>query len=267
MDIKLNSFIDRCLSISVDMDIGLDKPVVISVSTDELESNTRVVLSFTEPYGLKLPLNVVWIVSDPNHLDFRKILKRESKNASNNSVHSWVEVTSLSDVFEPAQFWSQEDLSYMESSISDMLDHLILKADTDVHGSSAFTIKEIRRIQSSFGSAYSNLNQTVVYNDARIRDLESRNSKILEDLASSIQRVEKLEKSVSGSGKSYTHVAVEASRNWNIKHNLKSKNLICQIYEGVRDSVLPSSIEFISINSCLITFAVPQAGRAVLIES
>ena len=286
MGAKLVTFVDRCLGIATERGLASDKPIVLVVKAPTTGEATRIVVSYSEPHDLILPLNVTWIMADSVHADYKKAFKRSSKDAAGGFVHTWGEISTYDEVFIPVQFWDGTDLPQVESTVSEMTTHMAEDVpNDDVHGGKTYTDGKIQQIQTGFGSAFSNMNQRVVFNDQRIRDLETARdthsetiatlelSKISQDEAITAlqQRVTVLEQSGgggSGSGvNSYTHVATEADTSWIINHNFGTKNLVCQIFDENYNQVLPSGMQAINDNTWVIFFDVDQAGRAILIST
>lgn len=287
MGLKLDTFVDRCLGIATERGLSSSKPIVLVVKAPNTGEETRIVVSYSEPYDLILPLNVSWINGDVASPDYKKTFKRTSKTAAGGFTHSWTQISNYDDVFTPPQYWDGTDLPVVESTLSDMNSHMAeTTADDDVHGSRAYIDSEVNQLTSSFGSAYANMNQRVVYNDQRIRALETAKNTHSETLAtleagqiSQNEEIEQLKNRVfvleesggsSGGGSgavSYTHVVVDAALTWTIPHNMDTKNLICQVYDEQFNLVLPAGTSKVDDNTWVVSFAVPQSGRAVLIST
>ena len=188
--------------------------------------------------------------------------------------------------FIPDQYWSDGDLPQVESTVSEMTEHLDKTvAGSDVHGGKSYTDQSINSVRTSFGSAYANMNQRVVYNDQRIRalelgltthaetiaTLELSNLGLTESVDSLRRRVVVLEQGGNtgsdGGIKSYTQVIPDASTTWIVEHGFGTKNLVCQIYDENYNPVLPSGMEAVDEDNWAIFFDVDQAGRAVLIST
>lgn len=63
----------------------------------------------------------------------------------------------------------------------------------------------------------------------------------------------------------YVHDEPQAASVWHIEHDLATSSCIVQIMNGENFSIEPDSVEFL-YNHCVISFAEPQAGRAVLVH-
>jgi len=286
MDEKLVTFVDRCLSIAAERELAYDKPIIIVVKAPTTGETTRIVIAHSEPHGLVLPLNVTWVVSDSDDLAYKKVFKRSSKSTEVPFENTWSELTTYEEVFTPFQYYADEDLPEVDYIVGEVADHLDKTSDDDVHGSTSYTNGRISVLQGSFGAVYQNLNQRIVYNDQRIRELESVSSEGLSETILALElgglerdailtdltdRIVDIENGSSGGGStgynSYTKIVSDADTSWVIDHNFGTKGLICQIYDEDFNPVLPSSMQAISDNRLIVLFDVDQAGRAVLIST
>jgi hypothetical protein len=105
----LTEFVDSKLAIALDYR-GLSKynPVEIVV---EGNGHTFVVLvSHLEPDTLTVPYNVSWIMSDPEHPDYKVLMRRvDAENYDGNGYRgSWAVLSTVETIFEEPQFFKKD---------------------------------------------------------------------------------------------------------------------------------------------------------------
>lgn len=128
MELRLQNFIKNCEEIAGLRDLDENNPIKIPITHPNLGLINVVVCSILEPETLVLPINVVWINLNPRSMDYRKALKRTSKQSSTNYSHTWTVLDKFSDVFD-RQYYSSEDLELIadQSAIAGL-------ASDSVHG-------------------------------------------------------------------------------------------------------------------------------------
>lgn len=65
----------------------------------------------------------------------------------------------------------------------------------------------------------------------------------------------------------YEHVQTEPATTWTIKHGLKDHPIADAyvIYEGDLQRIIPSAITYVDLDTCILTFSVPQSGFATVV--
>lgn len=109
MSVKLNQLIDRCIEIAQSKGLSSEYPIVVKIKEPTLPQETFIVVSYDEPHELILPLNVTWIDADPQSVDYFSAFKRVSKIPDGGFHNSWDQITSYNEIFEPPQYWAEED--------------------------------------------------------------------------------------------------------------------------------------------------------------
>ena len=125
MEHRLQTFIKNCESIAGLRDLDEKNPVKIPITHPNLGTINVIVCSILEPETLVLPLNVVWINLNPKSVDYRRALKRISKNVSARYTHTWQVLDYFDDVFDN-QYYDASDLDL----ISDQSNIAGLASDT-----------------------------------------------------------------------------------------------------------------------------------------
>lgn len=101
--ITLAKFIDRCLLLADKRNNAPENPVTLLIESDV--GKLYVAVSMLEPHTATLPLNVLWINSDPTHADYKKALRRTSTLPYVPYRNTWEEITEYEEFSSVAQFW------------------------------------------------------------------------------------------------------------------------------------------------------------------
>lgn len=89
--------------------LALYNPVVFRIPLSSLSlEQVLIVFAFREPDYRSYPFNVIWIPSDPDLPDYKKVLRRSGK-ASGVYRDTWTELEELAQLIDEAQFY---DLSF-----------------------------------------------------------------------------------------------------------------------------------------------------------
>lgn len=113
MDQDLIDFIEQLYALADTRNLALYNPVTCRLP---LVNNTSiiVVFSFKEPDYRSYPFNVVWVPSDPESEDYKKVLRRQLKVSADGYNDTWVALTTLASVTAEAQFWdSSSDNTFL----------------------------------------------------------------------------------------------------------------------------------------------------------
>ena len=76
---QLESYASALMSLATIQGLSSTNPVMYKVVTG---SDKTILVSYSEPVGLVLPLNVLWLVADPASTNYSKVLRRTSKTAA-----------------------------------------------------------------------------------------------------------------------------------------------------------------------------------------
>ena len=100
-ELRLDQLIDDLEGLSNLQNMDALNPIVVRLSHPTNRTVIAIACSQKEPSTLILPLNVTWIDFDPLSLNYRKALKRVSKDvdAKNGRDHTWVLIERYADVF------------------------------------------------------------------------------------------------------------------------------------------------------------------------
>lgn len=113
-ELRLDQLIDDLESISNLQNMDPLNPIVVRLSHPTNRTVTVVACAQKEPSLLILPLNVTWIDFDPLSANYRKALRRVSKNedAVHGRDHTWEIIENYSDVFV-TQYYDAEDTAQL----------------------------------------------------------------------------------------------------------------------------------------------------------
>jgi len=100
----LQGFIDRLWAVADKRNHAFENPITIMINVGQNDL-FYVVVAYHEPNHVTLPLNVTWIVTDPNNPSFGKALRRASALPFNGFRNTWAELRTYSDFTDEPQFW------------------------------------------------------------------------------------------------------------------------------------------------------------------
>lgn len=267
------------------------EPVMVALNNEDTGyKNLRFVVSHTEPHDVTTPLNVMWVVVDPNSADFGKVLRRSSRSNSGTYLHAWSEVLNEEN-FYVNQIWDLPEPEHQE-----LYDHAVLIGNP--HYSSAADVKAIdeaggqltgplktrpleqgeeygndevfprsflefslgplRYLTSSLQMFFGNLNSQITSVRNRTTVVENRLGEVETGMTSMEETL------LNSAAKGFAHVQETPALSWNIPHNLNTSNIIVQVFEG-NTIVWPADIIISDENNVEVTFAVEVAGGAKII--
>lgn len=282
---------DRVFEAAEKRGLSMTKPVIVALNNESTKyKEVRFVVSHKEPIDITSPLNVMWVVSDPASPDFKKVMRRSSRSNSGSYAHAWSEVLREADLFvsqvwdlpEPVNQPFYDHISLIGNP------HQMVASDIDAVAKSGgkltgpletrvlpsgeqpamsevvprsfleSNLVPLRSITSSLQMFFSNLNNQVGSIRNRTTGVEGRMTTIEEEM-----KTLKTEAGESAS-KGFVHEQVEPASVWIIVHNLETKDIQVQVFEG-NDLVWPASITNEDENTVRIRFAVPIIGSARII--
>jgi len=279
---------ERVLSAAEARGHSASLPVIVALSNQNTNyNNVRFVVSQNEPHDVTSPLNVMWIVTDPNSADFGKVLRRSSRSNSGTYLHAW------SEVLEESNFYVNQVWDLPEPEHQELYDHIALignphsttaedmevlplsggqltgalktrtleageeYADDEAFPRSflEFSLGPLRYLTSSLQMFFGNLNN-------QIRSVRNRTT-VVEGRLDTVQTgMTTLEETLLNSAaKGFAYVQETPTSEWNIAHNLNTYNIIVQVFEG-NTIVWPADIIVQDENNVKVTFAIDVAGGA-----
>lgn len=113
-ELKLDQLISDLESIANIRNLDVLNPIVMSLSHPTNKLVTKIVCAQKEPSTLVLPLNVTWIDLNPQSPNYRKALRRKSKDAdvSTGRDQTWEIIETYADVFV-TQYYDDEDAAQL----------------------------------------------------------------------------------------------------------------------------------------------------------
>lgn len=292
MGLQLQEFVDKCIDIAAGRGLASDYPVKLRVTEPASSTETIVVVSYSEPHYLILPLNVTWIDGNPASDDYKIPFKRTSKNSSGGLQHTWEELTTYAEIFEPSQYYAPEDnpepvygSAELESIIDELTSSKLDKTGGTLTGPLATrTLATGENYQQTevvpLSYLTSRLNQQTQGFYTIIMSLMRRVSAVETLAGNNKYRLDNLDigdGSDGGSGGntgsgvvSFIHEQTEASDTWTIEHNFGTDNILYAIYDEEKDQVFPvktSIVQNTSNNTSVILFSEDVAGKAILVKA
>lgn len=258
MDPTLINFVDLCLGIAVVRELDASNDINIKIANpDGSTGEYLIVCSFDEPTGV-LPLNVLWIDSDPTSDDYKQMYKRTSKTSQGGYNNTWAEIDNIVNAFNDSQYYDSGDLPTVESAVSDMENHLLNQLpDFDPHGIKAFVASEVKTSENDIFSFMIYVNQKVDNNKRAIDEL-------IKAKDTHHERITVLENK-SGLPK-FKHVQQEPATSWTIEHNLDSSDLIVKYIDAEGEIILPDTELHFEGNILHVSFAqIAVSGRALIL--
>lgn len=109
-ELRLEKLIQDVESITNIQNLDPLNPIVVRLSHPTNRTVSAIVAAIREPFTLILPLNVTWIDMNPMSRNYRKALRRVSKeeNVSAGTQHTWEIVERYDDVFV-TQYYDAHD--------------------------------------------------------------------------------------------------------------------------------------------------------------
>ena len=113
-ELRLEQLIDDLESVANLQNLDPLNPIVIRVSHPTNRTVTVIACAQKEPSTLVLPLNVTWIDYNPLSVNYRKALRRISKDTDtlNSRDHTWQIIENYNDVFV-TQYYDDEDTALL----------------------------------------------------------------------------------------------------------------------------------------------------------
>lgn len=298
MDPLLLEFINQCYAKALANGLNDGLPTVIDYSDSE-DLPVKIVVSFTEPTELLLPLNVIWIVADENNGDdYLSALIRTSKQTSANYAHSWAKAVSINEINGISQYYEGTDKFRYEAyqTLQNLQDvpnpfpnkYLSLTGNQSLTG--PVFLRELSNSQS-YGLTEAIPRKTLVdaLNNqtqgfyAILIGLNNRMNTAEQRLNNHQQRIEALELGTGGGNggaqlngaRFYIHMQGTADTEWIINHQLNTRNIIVQVWKDdspnpeVPEQVTQSEVmveekTIFDENFIVVRFSVPTTGRVVI---
>jgi hypothetical protein len=241
---QLESYASALLSLATVQGVSSTNPMLYKVVTG---SDKSIIVSYAEPVGLTLPLNVLWLIADPASSSYQKILRRTSKLTTAPYTYSWSLVTDYDDAMTTAQYFDSSDtpepvvISLSGGQLTGALKprtaspylatEIIPASDVD---------RRVGLAKTMLLGMYNNLNTREVYDDKRIRNL----SLSVANLQSSA---------------AYIHVQDASSADWVISHGLNTTTPEVAIWIN-GELVQADTVSTVDANTLAIYFSVAVAG-------
>lgn len=207
---------------------------------------------YKEPDGYVLPLNVLWVDSDPSSGSYRKMRQRQSKTPASGFKNTWLVVTTMAAV-QAVQYWAPEDIPnpVIISGLGGTLDERIYTSiDTTRFKPMEFVPRYYLddRLATYFATM-----------GLRVQNLETDVQQNTEDIEALKQGLQPQESKV------LLFKQDQESMTWNLVHNFGPGFgvAVCTTLEG--QYVWPETAKASADGkSFVLQFLVPVAGQAVL---
>lgn len=216
-----------------------------------------VVVSNSEPTGLVLPLNILWV-----HLDSGTpvLWRRVSKEAGSGTQHTWAPETDYNAIFNTENVWAPEDQPLHADNLLEggqLTGPLYPVAKTDYEEAETPPVSWVRKfvngVRNSLMSMYQNMNNRVLFDDQRIRALQLKADETL-------ARVQVIEN--SGANSQHLHTQEMESGIWVVDHGFTEHAVIIQVTDSNGDNVWPDRVEKVG-DTHVVYFLLPQSGYAL----
>lgn len=115
MEKKVADFIDSAEHLCDIRNLAAENPIILRLSFTSLSAVTVIFCALEEPKDTHiLPLNVLWINFNPVATNYRRVLRRVSKDVdeSKGTHYTWALVTKYADLFK-AQYYDEADLEIL----------------------------------------------------------------------------------------------------------------------------------------------------------
>lgn len=116
MEKKLQTLIENFDKLVDIQNLDELNPIKVTLTHPTLNTSSVFVCSYTEPYRLTLPLNVVWLDFNPMSINYRKALIRVSKDAdaTTGRTHTWSVIETYDEAFA-TQYYDTEDTAKLST--------------------------------------------------------------------------------------------------------------------------------------------------------
>lgn len=99
MELRLEQLISSFETVSNIRNLQPNNPIVMRLSHPTNATVHVIVCAYGEPYQQVLPLNVTWFDFNPQSVNYRKALRRESKELSSAFQHTWKVIDTYDEIF------------------------------------------------------------------------------------------------------------------------------------------------------------------------
>lgn len=251
----VSSYAQALYNLALEQGLSASNPCVYQVRAG---TDKYVVVATAEPTTLVLPMNVLW-VKDAMHM-----MRRVSKTPSSGQAYTWEDVTDYDSIFNTVQTWAPEDapipviVSQQGGQLTGPL-YPRVAANAAAYTAAETVPKSIVQslidaFKSSVMSMYNNMNNRVLYNDQRIRNLQIGQSSITDRLTV----VEN-----NQGGLELLFIQELASDVWAIEHNFGSDyKIFVDIYDESGDILWPDSIQPMDEHVSIVHFLGLHSGYA-----
>ena len=104
MELRLEQLISSFETVSNIRNLQPNNPIVLRLSHPTNSTVHVIACAYSEPYQQVLPINVTWFDFNPQSLNYRKALRRESKVTSGGFQHTWRVIDTYDEVFVTQQY-------------------------------------------------------------------------------------------------------------------------------------------------------------------
>lgn len=256
---NLTSYAQNLYNLALLQGVTNANPQIFKVS---ISVDCVICCAFAEPVDLLLPMNGLWLCADPVSSRFLKIYQRQSKiaDAVNNTQHTWSEVTVFETLFT-AQYWAAEDLPQpiiISNSGGKLSGKLVPRTvstyDADEVIPQSKVDSKIATMRNGFFTMYTNMNNRVLYDDDRIRALQSKT-------ASMQTVIDQLQSSAMLLG---GWVQEEASDIWFINHAFGTPNIFIMTWSSDGEPLCYQKIQAFDENITQVSFLESCSGVALV---
>ena len=286
MELQLQKLIERLVEIADIRNVSQDNPIKVHLDSPNAATQVIVIVGFYEPYNYPLPFNVTWVCADPEAVEFRKAFKRYKKEANPATPqfqHSWAELSSYMEVFEPPQYYDTGDTPVNYVTQEQLYRHV-----HDSENPHVTTSEQVGALSLTGGILSGNVElpelQTIAthattkgYVDGKfdaIFNLASTTSSTILTLTNSITdittrlmeqelRLSALES--TSAVKAFSDTITDSATTWYVDHYLNSKAVSVTIYDDDGNMVIPDKIHIANLSSVVIDFESPAVGSVVII--
>ena len=241
---QLESYASALLSLATVQGVSATNPTLYKVVTG---SDKTIIVSFNEPVGLTLPINVLWLVADPLNAQYGKILRRSSKLSTAPYTYTWSLVTDYNDVINTVQTYDAADTPepvIVSLSGGQLNAALKPRVSTSYASTEVIPASDVDRrigiLRTLLLGYYNNLNTRELYDDKRIRNL--------------LISVANLQATAA-----YLFNQNISAESWVVNHGLNTTSPEVTIWIN-NELVQADSVNIVDSNTVVIYFSMPVQG-------
>lgn len=266
-------FIVALNSYATSKGLSANRPISINFKNAATNYETlRVIVSFTEPFGVEAPLNLLWLVADNASPNFNKVLRRNTRTPNNGYQHTWVEVADMNTVYQtqawdipiPTNIKERDHVDEVGNPHKTTAEDISALATTGGTMSGPLHLRPAPTAPAQYANTEAVPRSWIDALVTPVRTLANQVKALQTNLNNQFgnlrNRVVILEASMLGVRVKILNVT-EPTLVWVFAHNFNKPNIMVEVYNDNSELVIPGTVKVIDPNTVQVEFAEPVTGR------